>query len=98
MQISSVVEENDLLDKTYQALKEKLQAVNAQMEGQLNEQKAREATLNSEVENLKAELTEKSTIQNRITELEEQLMLAETNLKEEVPPQLTMFNNASSVT
>ncbi|XP_058097152.1 uncharacterized protein LOC131242486 [Magnolia sinica] len=83
-QISSVMEENDLLTKTYQAAREELQAVIVQMEGQLNEQKAREAILNSDVENLKAELTEKSLLQTHIAQLEEQLMLAETRLKEEV--------------
>ncbi|KAL5977493.1 hypothetical protein ACLOJK_021840 [Asimina triloba] len=97
LQISSVVEENDLLNKTYQSAREELQAVITQMEGQLNEQMAREANLNSEVENLKAELTERSKIQSRITELEEQILLAETRSKEEVAPELTKLNNASYV-
>eukprot|EP00268_Persea_americana_P054219 TRINITY_DN618_c1_g1_i4.p1 TRINITY_DN618_c1_g1~~TRINITY_DN618_c1_g1_i4.p1 ORF type:complete len:1434 (-),score=474.80 TRINITY_DN618_c1_g1_i4:1760-6061(-) len=83
-QISSVMEENNLLTKTYQDAKEELQAVIVQLETQLSEQKERENALSSVVENLKAELTEKSALQTRIEELEEQLLLAKTHLKQEV--------------
>ncbi|XP_077253344.1 early endosome antigen isoform X2 [Tasmannia lanceolata] len=86
-QISSVMEENNLLTKTYQDSREELKALidqlEGQLEGQLNEQKARENTLNSEVENLKAEIAEKSIMQTRIAELEQHLTLAESRLKEE---------------
>ncbi|KAL5983107.1 hypothetical protein ACLOJK_017188 [Asimina triloba] len=81
---SSVVEEIDLLFQSYQSAREELQAVIIQMEGQLNEQMVREANLNTEVENLKAELTKRSKFQSRITELEDQMLLAETRSKEEV--------------
>lgn len=78
------MEENNLLTKTYQDAKEELQAVIVQLETQLSEQKERENALSSVVENLKAELTEKSALQTRIEELEEQLLLAKTHLKQEV--------------
>lgn len=78
------MEENNLLTKTYQDAKEELQAVIVQLETQLSEQKERENALSSVVENLKAELTEKSVLLTRIEELEEQLLLAKTHLKEEV--------------
>ncbi|XP_077244552.1 uncharacterized protein LOC143884707 [Tasmannia lanceolata] len=84
LQISSVMEENNVLTKTYHDTKEELQTVIIQLEGQLNEQKARESSLNADMENLKAEITEKSGLQTHIEELEQQLMLAETRLKEEV--------------
>lgn len=83
-QISSVMEENNLLTKTYQDAKEELQALIIQMERQLREQKERENALSSDVENLKAELSEKSVLQTRIIELEEELLVAKTHLKEEV--------------
>ncbi|KAF8412706.1 hypothetical protein HHK36_000674 [Tetracentron sinense] len=83
-QISSVMEENNMLNRTYQDARKELQTVITQLEGQLNEQKAREDALMAEMENLKAELTEKSVLQTRVTELEQQLILAETQVKEEV--------------
>ncbi|KAF8390899.1 hypothetical protein HHK36_023198 [Tetracentron sinense] len=83
-QISSVMEENNMLNETYQDARKELQTVINQLEGQLNEQKAREDALNAEMENLKAELTQKSLLQTRVTELEQQLILAENRVKEEV--------------
>ena len=53
MQIYSVMEENSTLNKMYQNAKEELQSVQMQLE----EQKAREISINAEVENLKSEVT-----------------------------------------
>ncbi|CBI34100.3 unnamed protein product, partial [Vitis vinifera] len=83
-QVSSVMEENNLLNETYQAAKNELQAVIIQLEGQLKEQKANEDAIKAEMENLKAEIADKSVLQTRLDELEKQLVLAEARLKEEV--------------
>ena len=53
MQIYSVMEENNTLNKMYQSTKEELQSVQMQLE----EQKAREISINGEVENFKSEVT-----------------------------------------
>jgi len=53
LQIYSVMEENSTLNKMYQNAKEELQSVQMQLE----EQKAREISINAEVENLKSEVT-----------------------------------------
>jgi len=47
------MEENSTLNKMYQNAKEELQSVQMQLE----EQKAREISINAEVENLKSEVT-----------------------------------------
>ncbi|XP_042504985.1 putative leucine-rich repeat-containing protein DDB_G0290503 isoform X2 [Macadamia integrifolia] len=83
-QISSLMEENNLLNETHQGARKEVQTVIVQLEEQLREQKAREVTFYGELESLKATLTEKSLLQTRVTELEQQLMLTESQLKEEV--------------
>ncbi|KAH7533609.1 hypothetical protein FEM48_Zijuj04G0149900 [Ziziphus jujuba var. spinosa] len=83
-QISSVMDENQLLNETYQNAKNELQSVILQLEGQLKENKSNEVALKSENENLKVEIAEKSLLQTRLKELEEQLVKTEARLKEEV--------------
>ena len=84
LQISSVMEENNLLNETYQNAKKELESVILQLEQQLKEQTAKEDALRSNIENLKAEIAEKPVLQTRLKELEEQLVKNENQLKEEV--------------
>jgi chromosome segregation ATPase len=84
LQISSVMEENNLLTESYQNAKKELQSVILQLEQQLKEQIAKEDALRSEIENLKAENADKPVLQTRLKELEEQLVKTEDQLKEEV--------------
>lgn len=78
------MEENSLLNETYQAAKNEFQAVIIQLEGQLKEKQANEDAIRAEIEKLKAELADKSVLQTRLEELEKQLVIAEALLKEEV--------------
>ncbi|CAN6574005.1 unnamed protein product [Malus baccata var. baccata] len=88
-QISSLMDENRLLDEVHQNTKKELQQVISNLEEQLKEQKAGEAALKSEVENLKAEAAEKPLLQNSLKELqtksahieEQSRKLAEANVK-----------------
>lgn len=84
LQISSVMEENNLLTETYQNAKKELESVILQLEQQLKEQNAKEDALRSDIENLKAEIAEKPVLQTRLKDLEEQLLKNENQLKEEV--------------
>lgn len=84
LQISSVMEENNLLTETYQNAKKELESVILQLEQQLKEQNTKEDALRSDIENLKAEIAEKPVLQTRLKELEEQLLKNENQLKEEV--------------
>lgn len=79
-QISSLIEENSLLNQRYEEANKQLQEVMAQMEGKPNEQREREYLLKDNVETLKV----KSEMEARIAELERQLLSSETPLKEEV--------------
>ncbi|XP_038985675.1 myosin-9-like isoform X3 [Phoenix dactylifera] len=83
-QMTSVMEENNMLNEMYQNAKKELEAIIVQLEEQVNAQKARELSLNADVENLKAELAEKSVIQSKISQLEQQLLLAETKYMEKI--------------
>lgn len=78
------MDENQLLNETYQNAKNELQSVILQLEGQLKDNKSNEVALKSENENLKVEIAEKSLLQTRLKELEEQLVKTEARLKEEV--------------
>ncbi|XP_048434289.1 CAP-Gly domain-containing linker protein 1-like [Pyrus x bretschneideri] len=88
-QISSLTDENNLLNEVHQNTKKELQQAISNLEEQLKEQKAGEAALKSEVENLKAEVAEKTLLQNSLNELqtksapyeEESRKLAEANIK-----------------
>lgn len=84
LQISSVMDENSLLNELNQNIKKELQQVISQLEEQLKEHKAGEDALKSEVENLKAEIAEKSLLEKSLKELEEQLVKTEAQLKQEV--------------
>ena len=83
-QISSVMDENNLLNETHQTTKKELQSVIVLLEGQLKESKENVDALKSENENLKAVIEEKTLLQSRLKELEEDLSKAEAQLKEEV--------------
>ncbi|XP_008777655.2 myosin-9-like isoform X2 [Phoenix dactylifera] len=83
-QITSVMEENNMLNEMYQNAKKELEAIIVQLEEQLNAQKDREVSLNADVENLKAELAEKFLIQSKISQLEQQLLLAENKYMEKI--------------
>ncbi|XP_064969296.1 uncharacterized protein LOC135584586 [Musa acuminata AAA Group] len=80
-QITSVTEENNMLNEMYQNARRQLEATIVQLEEKLSEQMARELSLNSVIENLKEELSEKSLMQPRILELEEKLRDAEEQLE-----------------
>ncbi|XP_048434298.1 myosin-10-like [Pyrus x bretschneideri] len=88
-QISSLTDENSLLNEVHQNTKKELQQAISNLEEQLKEQKTGEAALKSEVEILKAEVAEKTLLQNSLKELqtksahceEESRKLAEANIK-----------------
>jgi len=82
-QISSVMEENNLLNETYQNGKKELQSVIIQLEEELMGQKANEDALKSQIESLKAEVAEKLALQTSLEELKKQLTAAEAQLKEQ---------------
>ncbi|KAF9587595.1 hypothetical protein IFM89_004427 [Coptis chinensis] len=84
LQVSTIMEENNSLNNTYQVERKELQEMISKLQGESNEQKELEETLRGVVESLKAELAEKSVVQARVVELDQQLVLAETRLKEEV--------------
>lgn len=78
------MEENNVTNEMYQKARNELEATTAQLEEKLLEQKAREDSLISLVENLKAELAEKSIMQAHVSELEEKLLLSEKKYAQEV--------------
>ena len=84
LQISSLMEENILLNETHQNTKKELQSVILRLEEQLKDEKENEGSLKLEIKNLKAEIAESSLLQTRVKELEEQLVTVESLLKEEV--------------
>lgn len=90
------MEENNLLTETYQNAKKELQTVILQLEEQLNEQNAKQDALRSEIEKLKVEVTEKTVLQTRLKELEEQLVQSEDRLKQEVFPYSSRFSKPGS--
>lgn len=78
------MEENNLLNETFQSSKKDLQAIIVQLEEQLKEQKSNEDALKAKFESLSSEAGQKDELQNRLKEIEEQLATAEARLKEEV--------------
>ncbi|KAL0289325.1 UNVERIFIED_CONTAM: hypothetical protein Sangu_2618600 [Sesamum angustifolium] len=82
-QISSVMEENNLLNETFQSSKKDLEAMIVHLEEQFKEQKSSEDALKTKLETLNSEVGQKAELQNRLKDLEEQLATAETKLKEE---------------
>lgn len=84
LQISSLMEESNLLNETHQNTKKELQSVILQLEEQLKEEKENKESLQLEIKNLKAKIAESSVLQTRVRDLEGQLVTVETQLKEEV--------------
>ncbi|XWS36804.1 hypothetical protein CRYUN_Cryun20dG0117200 [Craigia yunnanensis] len=83
-QISSLTEENNMINETHQNTKKELQSVILKLEEQLKDEKENEESLKLEITNLKAEIAESSMLQSRVKEIEGQLVTVETQLKEEV--------------
>lgn len=78
------MEENNLLNETFQSSKKDLQAIIVQLEEQLKEQKSNEDALKAKFEALSSEAGQKDELQSRLKEIEEQLATAEARFKEEV--------------
>ncbi|KAF4399840.1 uncharacterized protein LOC133030283 [Cannabis sativa] len=78
------MDENNMLNETYQNARKEHQSTILQLEGNLKETKEIIDALKAENEQLKAEIAEKSSLQSRLKELEEHLLKAKTQLKEEV--------------
>ncbi|KAM0948674.1 putative ubiquitin interacting [Dioscorea sansibarensis] len=81
-QISSIRVENDSLNEMHEAAKRELEKVRVQMDEKLNELKERESSLTVYTEQLKQELCEKALLEARVTELEQQVLIAETTSNE----------------
>lgn len=73
-----------MLNETHQTSKKELQNVIAHLEEQLKELKSSEDSLKSQLEVFQAEIHQKSELQCRIKELEEQLASAEAQVEKEV--------------
>jgi len=73
-----------MLNETNQNLKKELQSLIFDLEEKLKEQQKIEGSLRSEVETLKVEVAEKSTLQSQLEEIEGKLAQAESRLNEEV--------------
>ena len=73
-----------MLNETNQNLKKELQSLIFDLEEKLKEQQKIEGSLRSEVETLKVEVAEKSTLQSQLEEIEGKLAQAESRLTEEV--------------
>ncbi|CAL9206889.1 unnamed protein product [Musa hybrid cultivar] len=76
-QITTVTKEYSMLSEMHQKERKELEVTKIQIKEKLSEQEASENSLSSLVENLKAELAEKSLMQERIQELEQKLLAAE---------------------
>nr|XP_009384178.1 PREDICTED: sporulation-specific protein 15 isoform X3 [Musa acuminata subsp. malaccensis] len=76
-QITTVTKEYSMLSEMHQKERKELEVTKIQFKEKLSEQEASENSLSSLVENLKAELAEKSLMQERIQELEQKLLAAE---------------------
>ncbi|KAG6513463.1 putative leucine-rich repeat-containing protein DDB_G0290503 [Zingiber officinale] len=83
-QVSSHLEEGKLLKEMHEKLRNEHETSVAQLERELSQQKVDKESLSSLVDNLRAELAEKSLLQERASELEEKLLLAEKAYAQEV--------------
>ncbi|URD78446.1 hypothetical protein MUK42_19123 [Musa troglodytarum] len=83
-QITAVTKEYSMLGEMQQKERKELEVTNIQFKEKLSEQEARENSLSSLVENLKAELAEKSLMQEQIQELEQKLLAAEKAYSQEI--------------
>lgn len=90
MQIASVLEENIMVNQIYQKARQELEAKIVQVDEKVRKHKAKEFYLNS-VDNLKAELSEKSLMKAQILELEQKMLLAEETYSRKVPLSLLTF-------
>ncbi|KAL5718826.1 hypothetical protein ACHQM5_011691 [Ranunculus cassubicifolius] len=80
--VSIITEEKSTLNETHQVERKELAEKINKLEGQQSEHKQTEDNLKAEVESLKTEVAEKSVVQARVLELEQQLTLAKAQLKE----------------
>lgn len=83
-QITAAKEEYNKLTESYQKTKKELEAIIIQLEEQLSEQKTKEISLCADMKILKAELADKSLMQEQISELESKLLFAQKSYMEEV--------------
>ncbi|XP_039127026.1 golgin subfamily A member 3 [Dioscorea cayenensis subsp. rotundata] len=83
-QISSIQVENNSLNEMHEAAKQELEEVRVQMDEKLNELKERESSLAVYGEKLEQGLCEKALLEARITELEQQLLVAGRKSNEEI--------------
>ncbi|KAH7679116.1 DNA repair protein RAD50 ABC-type ATPase/SMC protein [Dioscorea alata] len=83
-QISSIQVENNSLNEMHEAAKRELEEVRVQVDEKLNELKERESSLAVYGEKLEQGLCEKALLEARITELEQQLLVAGRKSNEEI--------------
>lgn len=84
LQISLLLEEKNHLNETHENTKKELQTVILQLEGQLEDKRSNENALQTEIDTLKAEMTEKYVPKDSLKKLQEQIAKAEAGTKEEV--------------
>lgn len=87
------MEDNVVLNETYQKTKNEFQSEILQLEGKLKEQINVEESLRSEIETLKAEVAENSGLKIRHRELEVELSKSEAQRKEEVHQSVIIGRN-----
>lgn len=87
------MEDNNVLNETYQKTKNEFQSEILQLEGKLKEQSKVEESLRSEIESLKAEIAEHNGLKIRHKELEEELTKSEALHKEEVHQSVIIGRN-----
>ncbi|PKA62642.1 hypothetical protein AXF42_Ash012229 [Apostasia shenzhenica] len=95
-QVSSLLDENDRINKLYQDAKDDLLAAKAQLEI-LDVHKTREISLSADLENLKEELFEKSKLEPLISELRQQLTHIEIKHQEEKESSLKMQQERETI-
>ena len=74
------MEDNDVLNETYQKTKNEFQSEILKLEGKLKEQSKVEESLRSEIENLKAEIAENNGLKIRQKELEDEVHQSEDSI------------------
>ncbi|CAL9110322.1 unnamed protein product [Musa acuminata var. zebrina] len=84
LQITAAKEEYNKVTESYQKTKKDLEAIIIQLEEQLSEQKTKEISLCADMKILKAELADKSLMQEQISELESKLLFAQKSYMEEI--------------
>ena len=87
-QISSLMEENNLLNETHQNAKKELQAFIATLEEQVKEHTANETSVKAELESLKAQIEENSKLYDNLKNVEEKLTAAQKTIDQQVSTQL----------